>query len=94
MREWVVQLLTYINLHLLVDSIVHDQAMRQPNSMRLHGMSSNISIVSDVGVVEVCNPFLRGWAIRWRLIDRRCEGGHFGRRSCEENADYVVLSRL
>jgi len=54
--------------------------MRQPNSMRFHGMPSNISIVSNIGVVEVCNPLLCAWTIRWRLIDGRREGGHLRKK--------------
>ena len=32
-------MLTYINLHLLVETIVHDQAMGHPNPMGLHRMT-------------------------------------------------------
>lgn len=82
--EGFLQLLTYINLHLLVDTIVHDQAMRQPNSMRFHRMASDIGIVSNIGVVKVCDPLLGAWTVRRRLIDRSREGGHFAGRTCEE----------
>jgi hypothetical protein len=63
-REGVVQLPTHINLHLLVHAIVHDQAMRQPNSMRFHGMASDISIISNIRVVEVRDSLLRAWTVR------------------------------
>jgi hypothetical protein len=93
-REEVLQLPTHINLHLLVDAIVHDQAMRQPNSMRFHGMPGDISIISNIGIVEVCNPLLGAWAVRWRLIDGGCKGCHFGRRRCDEDGGNVVLSKM
>jgi hypothetical protein len=44
---------TYINFHPLVDTIVHDQAVGQPDTMRLHGMTCDVCIVTNVGVVEV-----------------------------------------
>jgi hypothetical protein len=50
--------LTYVYFHLLVDSVVHNQAMGQPDSMRLHGMPSNVGIISNIRVVEVRNSFL------------------------------------
>lgn len=62
------KLKTHVNLHLLINTIVHDQTVRQPNSMRLHGMTSNVGIVSNVRVVEVRNPLLAarpvcGWGV-------------------------------
>lgn len=45
----------HIDLHLLEQVVLHDQAVRQADSMRLHWMSSGVSIVSNVGVVEVCD---------------------------------------
>jgi len=77
-REMVVLLSTHINFHLLVDPIVHDQAMRQPNPMRFHGMPSDIRIVSNIRVVEVCHPLLGARAVRWRLVNWSSEGSHFG----------------
>jgi hypothetical protein len=88
------QLLTYINLHLLVDPIVHDQAMRQPNSMRLHGMSSNISVVSDIRVVEVRDSLLSTWAVRWRFIDWCRKGGHFYGLVVKRFGRYVSLFEI
>jgi hypothetical protein len=44
---------TYINFHPLVDTVVHDQAVCQPDTMRLHGMTCDVCIVTNVGVVEV-----------------------------------------
>lgn len=42
-----------IDLHLLVDAIVHDQAVGQAYTVRLHGVASNIGEVPDVRVIEV-----------------------------------------
>ena len=70
-------LLTYINLHLLVDTVVHDQAMRQPNSMRLHRMPSDIRIISDIRIVEVSDSLLGTWAIRRRRVYGRQGVCHF-----------------
>lgn len=44
---------TYVDLHLLVDAIVHDQTVGQPNAMGLHGMAGNVGKVADVRVVEI-----------------------------------------
>lgn len=44
---------TYINLHLLVHAIIHNQAMRQPDAMGFHGMTSDIGKVSYIGVIEI-----------------------------------------
>jgi hypothetical protein len=52
--------------------------------MRFHGMPSDIGIVSNIGVVEICDPLLGAWAVRWRLINWSCERGHFAGRSFEE----------
>lgn len=49
---------TYIYLHLLIDAVVHNQAVRQPDSMRLHWMASHIGIITNIGVVEVSNSVL------------------------------------
>lgn len=48
-----VELGTHVNLHLLVQVVLHYQAMREPDPMRLHGMASDIGVVSNVGIVEV-----------------------------------------
>lgn len=44
---------THVDFHFLVKAIVHDQAMGHPYTVRLHGMSRHIGIVSHVGIVEV-----------------------------------------
>jgi hypothetical protein len=65
-----------VNLHLLVHPIVHDQAMREPDSMRLHRMTSHIGIVADVRVVEVCDSLVVRRApgrINWRKLVRHGE---------------------
>jgi hypothetical protein len=66
---------TYVNFHLLINSIVHDQAMRQPDSVRLHGMASNVGIVPHIRIIEVGNPLLGTGAIQRRRVNGR-ERGH------------------
>lgn len=44
-----------INLHLLVEGIVHDQTMGHPYAMWLHRVARDVGIVANVGVVEVGN---------------------------------------
>jgi hypothetical protein len=39
---------TYVNLHLGVQAIIHDQAVGHPYAVRLHGMPRNVGIVADV----------------------------------------------
>jgi hypothetical protein len=55
----------YVNFHLGVESVVHDQTMRHPYAMGLHGMASYIGIIAHVGVVEV-GHFLRACPCTWR----------------------------
>ena len=43
----------YIDFHLLVQVVLHDETVRQANSMRLHGMASHVGIVTNIGVVEI-----------------------------------------
>jgi hypothetical protein len=44
---------TYIDFHLLVEVVLHDETVRQANSMRLHGMASHVGIIANIGVIEV-----------------------------------------
>lgn len=70
-----VEFWAYVDFHLLVDPIVHDQAVRQPNAMGLHRMTSNVGIVSHIGVVEVSNSLLTA-AVQHRSVDgRRVDNG-------------------
>lgn len=66
--------ITYIYLHVLVQPIIHDQAMCHSNAVRLHGMAGDIGVVAHVGVVEVRRGF-RAVAIEDRLVEGR-KGGH------------------
>jgi hypothetical protein len=50
-EQW--EVLAYVDFHLGVEAVVHDQAMRHPYAMGLHGMASYVGIVAHVGVVEV-----------------------------------------
>jgi hypothetical protein len=58
---------THINLHFLINSIVHDQAMRQSYSVRLHRMARNVGIISNIRVVEICDSLLGAGSIRHRV---------------------------
>lgn len=64
---------TYINLHLFIEPIVHDQAMGHSNPMRLHWMPCDVGIVAHIRVVKVGDTFLVV-AVGKRLIKRgkRC----------------------
>lgn len=46
---------THVNLHLLVQAIVHDQTVGHPYTMRLHRMTRNVGIVSHVRIIKVGN---------------------------------------
>jgi hypothetical protein len=63
---------THIDFHPLINAIVHNQAVRQPDSMRLHRMACNIGIVTDVGVIKVSNFwFVTGSEFSWVRVERR-----------------------
>lgn len=49
--------------------------MRQSNSMRLHRMSSDISVVSDIRIVEISDLLWRG-AIEGRGREVNCDVPH------------------
>lgn len=51
---------TYVDLEVFVDVVVHDEAVCQADTVRLHGMASDIGIVANVRVVEVGDLLLRG----------------------------------
>lgn len=73
---------THVNLHLLVQAIIHDQAVGHSYAMRLHGMSSIVGIVSDIRVVEVCDLLRLTSVDTWRIERRIALGarGHVERR--------------
>lgn len=50
----------YIDLEILVDIVVHHQAVCQSNPVGLHRMASNICIVANIRVIEVGNLLLGG----------------------------------
>lgn len=60
---------THIDFHLLVKAIIHDQAVCHSYAMRLHGMSSIISVISNIRVVKVgdllCLSTIDAWGIEW-----------------------------
>jgi len=51
---------TYVNFHPCVKAIVHDQAVGHSNTVRLHGMSGNVGIIST----EVRRPQEDEWKSR------------------------------
>lgn len=50
--------------------------MRQPDSVRLHRMASDVGIVANIGIVEVSNSLLVVSALEVRRIEGRERGGH------------------
>jgi len=46
---------TYVYLHLFVAAIVHDQAVRNSDSVRFHGVAGDVCIIAHIGIVEVSN---------------------------------------
>jgi hypothetical protein len=73
---------TYVDFHLLVDAIIHNQTVSKPDSMRLHRMTSDVGIISNIGVVEVCHSDLGvgGAAVRTNRVDRGERIRHDARR--------------
>ena len=63
-----------VDLELLVEAVVHDQAVRHPDAVRLHGMSGVVGVVAHIAVVEVGH--LLGLCRR----DVRAVGGFEGRK--------------
>ena len=50
-----------IYLHVLIQSIIHDQRMCHTNSMWLHRMCRSIRVITNVTVVEIGNTLLILW---------------------------------
>lgn len=73
---------TDVNFEIFVDIVVHDQAVRQPNSVWLHRVTSDICIVANIRVIEVGNLLLAGVQLGeqgTRPIDSSWVGRHTGR---------------
>lgn len=73
---------TDVNFEIFVDIVVHDQAVRQPNSVWLHRVTSDICIVANIRVVKVRNLLLAGIQLGEqgpRPIDSSWVGRHTGR---------------
>ncbi len=79
---------THIDFHSLINTIVHDQAMSQPYSMWLHRMARNVSIVANIGVVEVSHL----WLVAGSEFCR--EGIERSKRCHGDRENEVVSSRL
>lgn len=59
---------TYVDLHLVVKTVVHDQTVTHADTMWLHGVSRSIVIVSNVLVVKVSHALLGfGGLLSWDL---------------------------
>jgi hypothetical protein len=53
-----------VDLHLLINAVVHDQTVGETYSVRFHRMAGDIGEVANVGVVEVGDLLGRGGAKR------------------------------
>lgn len=72
---------TDIDLEIFVDIVVHDQAVRQSDSVWLHRVTSDICIVANIRVVKVGNLLLAGVQLGEqgpRPIDSSWVGRHAG----------------
>lgn len=49
---------TYVDLHLVIQAVVHDETVAHTDTMWLHGVSRAIVVVANVLVVEVSDAFL------------------------------------
>ena len=59
-----------VDLQVLVETVVHDQRVSHANTVRLHGVSSVVGVVSDVTIVEIGHLLrLRGSGVN---ADTRC----------------------
>jgi len=66
---------TYIYFHLLVQTVVHYQAVSDSYSVRFHGMSSDVCIIAHVRIVEVRDLFGFRDTVRILRIERCAEIG-------------------
>ena len=82
---------TYINFHLLVKTVVHNQAVCHTDTMRLHRVSRNVGIVSHVRVVEIRDSLLLRGTVHVDIIDRR-KGRHGDKRIArQEGREYKEM---
>ena len=59
-----------VDFQVLVETVVHDQRVGHANTVRLHGVSSVVGVVSDVTIVEIGHLLrLRGSGVN---ADTRC----------------------
>lgn len=52
--------MAHINFEILVDIVVHDETVRQADSVRFHGMASHVGIVANIRIIEVGDLLLGG----------------------------------
>jgi hypothetical protein len=88
-----IKAITYVDLHLLVEVVLHDETVRQTNTMRLHGVTSHIGIVSNVGIVEIGHLLGRGPIEGRRAECRGVRVAHIGRSSVMRCVDFASSSR-
>lgn len=69
---------TYVYLELLVEAIVHNQAVGHAYAVRLHGMASDVGIVAHIRVVEVRDLLRLRAAVDVEVVERRSTGAHHG----------------
>ena len=58
------------DFHFRIKTIIHYQAVCQPDSMLLHGVPCRICIISNVDIIEIIHALRRRLSMI-RLIDRR-----------------------
>jgi len=66
---------TYIYFHLLIQTVVHYQAVSDSYSVRFHGMPSDVCIIAHVRIVEVRDFFGFRGTVRILRIERCTEIG-------------------
>jgi hypothetical protein len=81
----------YVNLHLLVQAIVHHQTVGHPDAVRLHRMTRDVGVVANIGVVEVGD--LLG-AIRRAIQVDRVQRRPYRSHGCGIQSEVGEKSRL
>lgn len=80
--------MTYVNLHVFIQPIVHNKAVSKPNSMGFHWMTRSVGIVANIRVVEVCNALLVTAGMDKRI--HRSDGRHLDPIQWSVHAVYGV----
>ena len=70
--------MAHVNFHLFVQAIIHNQTVGHSNTVRLHGMTSIVGVISDIRVVEVCDFLWLSTIGSARRVQRRTILGRIG----------------